>query len=124
MKSVPSWVSYSVYRVLLFAAPLAILLALGIKGWIAAVIATIIGMSLSFIFLRKPRENVARDLYAARHRDKPVITEDAELEDAALDRVEAAGAAASAADAAPRPESDAPDDAPTAPSTPARDVTP
>ncbi|TDW30399.1 DUF4229 domain-containing protein [Cryobacterium psychrophilum] len=89
MKSVPSWVSYSVYRVLLFAAPLAILLILGIKEWIAAVVAAIVGMSLSFIFLRKPRENVARDLYAARHRDQPLVHEDAEREDAALDRLEA-----------------------------------
>lgn len=88
MKSVPSWVSYSVYRVLLFAAPLAILLLLGLKGWIAAVIAALIGMSLSLILLRKPRENVARDLYAARHREKALVHEDAELEDAALDREE------------------------------------
>jgi len=88
MKSVPAWVSYSIYRVLLFAVPLAILLLLGIKGWIAAVIAAIIGLSLSFIFLRKPREDVARELYAARHREKPLVTADAELEDAAMDRAE------------------------------------
>ncbi|MBB5643481.1 DUF4229 domain-containing protein [Cryobacterium roopkundense] len=88
MKSVPSWVSYSVFRVLLFVAPLAILLLLGIKEWIAAVIAALVGMSLSFIFLRKTREKVARDLYAARHREKPRVHEDAELEDAALDREE------------------------------------
>ena len=97
MKSVPSWVSYSVYRVLLFAAPLAILLMLGLKEWIAAVIAAIVGMSLSFIFLRKPREKVARDLYAARHREKPVVNEDAELEDAALDREERASSPAESA---------------------------
>ena len=96
MKSVPSWVSYSVYRVLLFAAPLAILLILGLKEWVAAVVAAIIGMSLSFIFLRKPRENVARDLYAARHREKPLVHADAELEDSALDRVEAQNTRANA----------------------------
>jgi len=93
MKSVPAWVSYSIYRVLLFAAPLAILLLLGIRGWIAAVIAAIIGLSLSFILLRKSRENVARELYAARHRDKPTVTTDAALEDAALNRLESDGSA-------------------------------
>jgi len=84
MKAVPAWLSYSVIRVLMFAVPLAIMLALQIEGWLAAVLAAVIGLCLSYIFLRKPRENVARDLYAARHREP--AHPDAESEDAALDR--------------------------------------
>jgi len=93
---------------------LAILLILGLKEWVAAIVAAIIGMSLSFIFLRKPRENVARDLYAARHRDQPLVHADAALEDSALNREEAQNArmhadaeADAAADAEPTPRNTA-----------------
>ena len=89
MKAVPVWVSYSVLRVLLFAVPLAAMLALRIEWWIAAIAAALIGASLSFIFLRKPREKVALGLYQARHPDAEPVHPDAESEDAALDRADA-----------------------------------
>ena len=89
MKVVPAWVSYSVFRVLLFAVPLAVMLALGIEWWIATIAAALIGASLSFIFLRKPREKVALGLYQARHPVTEPIHPDAESEDAALDRADA-----------------------------------
>jgi len=86
MKAVPAWLSYSVIRVLMFVVPLGILLALQIEGWLAALLAAVIGLCLSYIFLRTPRENVARDIYAARHRDVEPVHPDAESEDAALER--------------------------------------
>jgi hypothetical protein len=89
MKAVPSWLSYSLYRVLLFAVPLTLLLALGIVWWLAAACAALIGLCLSYIFLRKPREEVARDLYSARHPTTEAVHPDAESEDAALDRADA-----------------------------------
>lgn len=88
MKAVPAWVSYSIYRVLMFAVPLAILLSLGFEGWVAGLIAAVIGLCLSYLLLRKPRERVARDLYQARHPDKSTVHPDAESEDAAVDRAE------------------------------------
>ena len=94
MKAVPVWVSYSVVRVLLFAVPLAVMLALRIEWWIAAIAAALIGASVSFIFLRKPREKVALDLYQARHPDAEPVHPDAESEDAALDRADARAAEA------------------------------
>jgi hypothetical protein len=94
MKAVPSWLSYSVYRILMFAVPLAVLLMLSIVWWVSAIVAALIGLCLSYIFLRKPREQVARDLYTARHPTAEVVHPDAESEDAAIDR--AADAAASA----------------------------
>jgi len=100
MKAVPSWLSYSVYRILMFAVPLAVLLMLSI---VSAIVAALIGLCLSYIFLRKPREKVALDLYTARHPSAEIVHPDAESEDAAIDRAaDAAAASAEAADAAGR----------------------
>ncbi|TFB56564.1 DUF4229 domain-containing protein [Cryobacterium sp. TMT1-62] len=92
MNVVPAWVSYSVFRVLLFAVPLAVMLFLRIEWWLAAIAAAVIGASLSFIFLRKPREKVALGLYQARHPDTESAHPDAVSEDAALDRADARAA--------------------------------
>ncbi|MDY7541858.1 MULTISPECIES: DUF4229 domain-containing protein [unclassified Cryobacterium] len=105
MKAVPSWLSYSVFRILMFAVPLAVLLMLSIVWWVSAIVAALIGLCLSYIFLRKPREQVALDLYTARHPTAEVVHPDAESEDAALDR--AADAAAASAEAASAEATDA-----------------
>ncbi|MCU1635135.1 MAG: hypothetical protein JWQ68_374 [Cryobacterium sp.] len=86
MKAVPVWVYYSVYRVLMFVVPLVILLLLGIEGWLSTLIAAVIGLCLSYIFLRKPRESVSRELYEARRRPSPRGTRDEESGDAADER--------------------------------------
>lgn len=88
MKSAPAWVMYTVYRILLFAVPLALLLILRIEPWLSALLAAVIGLCLSYIFLRSPREEVARGLYSATHRTKPVKQADDETEDAAVDLAE------------------------------------
>lgn len=85
MKRIPSWITYTVLRLLVFAIPLAVLLALGIDWWIAVIAAALIGLCLSYIFLSKPRNAVSTDLYAVRHRDKPTTTVDDDVEDAAID---------------------------------------
>ena len=74
----------------MFAVPLGVLLALQIQWWLAALFAAVIGLCLSYIFLRKPRESVARDLYAARHPVAEPVHPDAESEDEALDRFDLA----------------------------------
>lgn len=89
MKSAPAWVLYTVYRILLFAVPLALLLILRVEPWLSALLAAVIGLCLSYIFLRSPREEVARGLYSATHRTKPVKQADDETEDAAVDLAEA-----------------------------------
>jgi hypothetical protein len=97
MKAVPAWVSYSVYRVLMFVVPLVVLLVLQVDPWVATLLAAVIGLCLSYIFLQKPRESVSRDLYQVRHGTKgaagtggvsPHAVSDAETEDAALDLLE------------------------------------
>ena len=86
MKSVPVWIWYTALRILLFAVPLAVLLAFGVNPWISTVVAALFGLSASLLFLRRPRESMSSDLYAARHRETPVVRDDDEAEDAAVDR--------------------------------------
>lgn len=93
MKAVPAWLSFTVLRVLMFVVPFVILLLLGIAGWLSAVIAAIIGLCLSYIFLRTPRNAVASRLYDVRHREKDPVHPDDESEDAAVDRAAAQDAA-------------------------------
>lgn len=85
MKGIPSWVTYTVLRLLLFVAPLAILLLVGVEAWISVVAAALIGLCLSYVLLRRPREAVSRDLYEVRHREKPLVSADDEAEDSAID---------------------------------------
>ena len=84
MKRIPSWLTYTVLRLVLFAVPLVILLLMGIVWWAAVIAAALIGLCLSYILLAKQRHAVASDLYAARHRDKPAPSAD-DAEDEALD---------------------------------------
>jgi hypothetical protein len=85
VKAVPVWLRYTLLRVLLFAAPLIVLLIAGVTPWIAVLVAALFGFSASLIFLRRQREEFASDLYAARHREAPAARDDAEAEDAAVD---------------------------------------
>ena len=90
MKAFPAWLVFTVLRVLTFVVPFILLLLLGIPGWLSALLSAVIGLCLSYIFLRKPRESVARGLYEVRHREKEPVHPDAESEDAAVDRANAA----------------------------------
>jgi hypothetical protein len=86
VRSTPTWLRYTLLRVLLFAAPLAVLLIAGVDPWISVAVAALFGFSASIVFLRGMRERLAQELYAARHRDAPVVRDDDEVEDAAIDR--------------------------------------
>ncbi|HVL26002.1 MAG TPA: DUF4229 domain-containing protein [Thermomicrobiales bacterium] len=81
----PVWIWYTALRILLFAVPLAVLLIAGVNPWVSAAVAALFGLSASLIFLRRPRESIANDLYAARHRETPVARADDEEEDAAIE---------------------------------------
>ncbi|QTX03628.1 DUF4229 domain-containing protein [Agromyces archimandritae] len=85
MKSVPVWVWYSVLRVLLFAVPLGVLLAFGVNVWVSTIIAAVFGFSASFLFLRRARESMSRDLYDLRHPTAEPVRDDDAAEDAAID---------------------------------------
>ena len=83
----PVWIWYTALRILLFAVPLAVLLLFGVNPWVSAAVAALFGLSASLLFLRRQRESIATDLYAARHRETPAVRDDDEQEDAAVDHV-------------------------------------
>ena len=81
----PVWIRYTALRILLFAVPLTVLLVAGVNEWVSAAVAAVFGLSASLLLLRRQRETIATDLYAARHREKPVVRDDDEVEDAAVE---------------------------------------
>lgn len=91
MKRIPSWVTYTVLRLLLLAVPFGIFLALGMDWIIAAFLATMIAFALSLLLLRKPREATAIAVYEAQqHRRKsPAQLAEEAIEDAQADDVTA-----------------------------------
>lgn len=85
MKAIPPWVTYTVYRILLFAVPLAVLLLLRVEWLFSVIAAAVIGLCTSYIVLRRPRARMAKDLYDIRHGNKRPPIVDEENEDAADD---------------------------------------
>lgn len=70
---------FTALRVLVFAVPFAILYALGLEWWLAALIAAVVGFCVSYIFLRPLRDRVALKLAEARTAGpKPTADEEAE----------------------------------------------
>lgn len=82
MNTRTAWIVYTVLRLAFFAAPFALLMLIGWPWWLAAVTATLVAVSLSMIFLAKPREAAAESIYDWRTRDR---TPDDIAEDAAID---------------------------------------
>ena len=60
------WIAYTLVRVGLFAVFFAVLFAVGLEWWLAAVIAAALGFCVAYIFFRRLRERVALELAAAR----------------------------------------------------------
>ena len=85
MKKIPAWLPFTLLRLVSFIVPLAVLLALGVEGWLSAVVASVIGICVSYIFFSRPRDAVAQQIFVARHREKPLVHVDDAVEDAAVD---------------------------------------
>lgn len=104
-KTRTAWITYIALRLLFFAVPFAVLYFLGIWPWLAVIFAALIGVSLSVIFLSKPRATASESIYDWRTRDR---TADDIVED---DAVEAEAATSSEAPSAGADDSseDAPD---------------
>lgn len=100
MSSRRYWLVYTVVRILLFAVPFGLVVAVSPDFWpLAAVIGAVVSFCGSYIFLRKQREAMAADLAAvAAGRRKPV--EDDDSEDAAVDAAERRARTAGAPDVA------------------------
>ncbi len=77
------WIQYTLLRLGIFGAGLGVLLAIGLDWWWAAIIASVIAMTVSYIFFSSLRDAVALDL--AARRERPPVDEDAVAEDALAD---------------------------------------
>ena len=84
-----AWIVYIVLRLLFFAVPFAVLYAIGLTPWVAAVFAALIGVALSVIFLARTRSTASESIYEWRNRRR---TADDIVEDEAVE-ARAAGAA-------------------------------
>jgi hypothetical protein len=85
VKARSPWLTYSVLRLLLFAVPLGIMLALQVYWWVAVPAAALIALPLSYIFLTRPRHAVALELNQIRGRSRLAPAYDDDIEDAQVD---------------------------------------
>ena len=90
----PPLLVYSVLRLLAFLVPLAIMWfffpILREYWWLTAIFAALIGVSISYLFLRKPLSGASSEIYQRREaRDaagrRSAAAQDADAEDAAID---------------------------------------
>ncbi|HCS60351.1 MAG TPA: DUF4229 domain-containing protein [Microbacterium sp.] len=93
----PPILVYSVLRLLAFLVPLAIMWfffpILREYWWLTAIFAALIGVSISYLFLRTPLTGASSDIYERRQaRDaagkRSAAAQDADAEDAAIDNAE------------------------------------
>lgn len=96
----PGWLVYTVLRVLVFLVPLVVTLLLGAGPLLATVVAAIVGLCLSLLFLSGSRGRYSRELAALRRRpDLPPDTggtADEAAEDSAIDAADGQNASAAA----------------------------
>jgi D-alanyl-lipoteichoic acid acyltransferase DltB (MBOAT superfamily) len=86
VKSLRPWIVYSALRIVVFGIALAILLLLHVNWIVAAVVATVVGVCISYIFFRGLRNDVALDIVA--RRSLKIKDSDNDLENEVLDRLE------------------------------------
>lgn len=62
------WLFYSIVRLSLFGAVVALLMFLDVEGWLAAILAAVIALCLSYIFFASERNRVATSIHDWRER--------------------------------------------------------
>ena len=75
---------YSIVRLALFAAIVALLMFLNVEGWLAAILAAIIALCISYIFFAGERDKVALAIHEWRERDATVKGRDESDEDSEI----------------------------------------
>mgnify|MGYP001100716670 CR=1 FL=1 len=88
MKPSTAWIVYSALRLLFFAVPFAVLYFIGWHWLLSAVVATLIAVSLSVIFLSKQRATAAQSIQTWRDQER---TADDIVEDDAVEAASDAG---------------------------------
>jgi uncharacterized membrane protein len=88
-RRIPAWVAYTVLRVLAFVVPLVVSYELGASLLLAALIAAIVGLCISVIFLSRQRRAFSGEIADLRSRPeaprKPDAGEDELVEDAVVE---------------------------------------
>lgn len=77
---VKPWVAYSLVRLGVLAVVFTALMLAEIPWWLSAIIATVVGLCVGYIFFGKLRDAVALDV--AERRNRPANDADAAAEDA------------------------------------------
>lgn len=85
MNTGKAWLVYILLRLVFFAVPFAVLMLIGWPWWLALLIATLVALALSVIFLSKQRGAASTSIYDWRNRER---TADDIAEDAALEATE------------------------------------
>jgi hypothetical protein len=68
---VAPFLKYTVLRLVLFVAALAVFALLGARGWLAVLLAAVASMALSFVLLRGPREELSRTIAERADPSRP-----------------------------------------------------
>lgn len=106
----PAWLTYSVLRLILVVIPLVVFLALGVYWLISVAAAVLVGLLLSYVLLRGPRERMSRQI--AEYRDsgeRASESLDDDEEDAVADSWSTSGRSASTAPESGRPGTERPE---------------
>lgn len=84
------WLVFISARIGLFALFLTVFLLLGFEGIYSAVIAGVLALAISLVFLQKQRDALSTEIYKRNQRDKNsgVPDADADVENAILDSKE------------------------------------
>mgnify|MGYP002654312061 FL=1 len=84
------WLVFISARIGLFALFLTVFLLLGFEGIYSAVIAGVLALAVSLVFLQKQRDALSAEIYKRTNRDKNlgVPDADADIENAILDSKE------------------------------------
>lgn len=91
VKRVPSWLLYSILRLLFIFVPFLVMMAIGID-WLPSILwATLIGLVASLVLLRRPRANtsiaIAHSQEQRRARKSKTQLEDESIEDVRADEL-------------------------------------
>ena len=87
-----AWLWFSLLRIGIFAVVLTVLLlVLPVPQWVSALLAALIAFCISFIFLNRPRAELAGQLERARRGEANLDTRDDDAEDAAVDSPDSRG---------------------------------
>jgi L-lactate permease len=82
VKRIPAWLSYTLLRLVFFIVPFVVLWWCGFEPWISAILAAVIALSLSIIFLSKFRNATSTSIALVRENKTPKRSVDEEVEDA------------------------------------------